>query len=220
MKREWKEYFQLWAEREEFKKKVKRSHERVERAECHNPAILFSGGKDSTVGLHIVLQHYPDILVFHYDYTFNIPRGIEKEIIKNAREIGAKNLIVEHEKYRIPDDRGFFSSVHHFLRDNNIDCVFSCLRVEESARRKAIIKDGIRFQGVKNVHVIAEWTWRDVWAYIVKNKLPYLAVYDKYAELEGWDRARFTAFFSQDLDFLGKSNVDGYLMWRWKGKLS
>jgi len=219
MEERWRRYFLKWAESEIFDEKVRKTHERVATSNCKNPALLFSGGKDSTVGLHIALQHYPDLLVFHYDYTYNIPREIEREIIRIAKALGVRNLFVKKEKARIPDDRGFFASVYRFLRENNVDCVFSCLRAEESSKRKTLIREGKPFQGVRNVHIIYDWTWRDVWAYIVSNNLPYLRVYEKYAEVEGWDKARFTAFFSPDLDFLGKSNVDGILMWKWKNIL-
>ena len=219
MEERWRRYFQKWAESEIFAEKLKKTHKRVANSNCNNPTVLFSGGKDSTVGLHIALQHYPDLLVFHYDYTFNIPRNIEEEIIENMRLLGAKRIIIEKEKAPVPDDRAFFSAVYRFLRENNVDCVFSCLRAEESVKRKTLIKERKPFQGVKNIHIIKDWTWRDVWAYIISNDLPYLSVYDKYAEVEGWDKARFTAFFSKDLDFLGKSNIDGILMWKWKNVL-
>ncbi len=218
MEEEWRQYFLTWAETEIFKKRVQTTHQRLEKAkeECARPAILYSGGKDSTVGTHLALQHFPNLLVFHYDYTFNIPRPIAKEVIEDLKKLGARNIIVAREETPVPDDRGFFSAVHKFIRENWVDCIFSCLRAEESKKRKALTTRSDQFHGVRNIHIIKDWTWKDVWAYIVSMKLPYVSVYDKYGPVEGWDKVRFTAFFSPDLDFLGKSNVDGVLMWKYR----
>jgi len=218
MKEEWRELFLRWSETEAFAEKLRNAHRRLEEAKrlCRRPAVLYSGGKDSTVGVHLTLQHFPEVLIFHYDYTFNIPRPIAAEILENLRKLGAKNIIVAREEKPVPDDRGFFSAVNRFIRECEVDCIFSCLRAEESKRRKALTASDGRFQGARNIHIIKDWTWKDVWAYIVSKNLPYVSVYDKYAEVEGWDKARFTAFFSPDLDFLGKSNIDGVLMWRYR----
>lgn len=218
MDEEWREFFLLWSETEGFKAKLRATHKRLEEAKkhCKRPTILYSGGKDSTVGVHLALHHFPDILIFHYDYTFNIPRPVAVEILENLKKLGAKNVVVAREEKPVPDDRGFFSAVNRFIQEREVDCVFSCLRAEESRKRKALTQKDGRFQGVRNIHILKDWTWKDVWAYIVSRGLPYLSVYDKYAELEGWDKVRFTAFFSPDLDFLGKSNVDGVLMWRYR----
>ncbi|WP_456478143.1 phosphoadenosine phosphosulfate reductase domain-containing protein [Geoglobus ahangari] len=217
MEREWREFFLLWAETEDFEERVRRAHERLEaiKENFSSPAILFSGGKDSTVGVHLALHHFPDIPVFHYVYSFEVPEQVEREILANARKLGVRNLVVRKEKTRLRDDRGFFSEVWKFVRDYRIDCIISCLRAEESRWRKTLTSKGItEFQGVANVHVIRDWTWKDVWAYIVKNGLPYLSVYDRYGELEGWDEVRFAGFFFYDGEYLNKESVDRFLMWR------
>jgi len=41
---------------------------------------------------------------------------------------------------------------------------------------------------------IADWTWLDVWVYIISNNLPYLLYYDDYGEIVGWDRVRLSTF--------------------------
>ena len=52
----------------------------------------------------------------------------------------------------------------------------------------------------------------DVWAYIVSNGMHYLSIYDKYAKVLGWDKARFTMLFSRGLMHMGGSYyVDGVL---------
>lgn len=63
---------------------------------------------------------------------------------------------------------------------------------------------------------MAQWTWQDVWAHIVRNSLPYVSVYDDVAELVGYERARFASFFDRDLYHLGTENVDNVLHWKWR----
>ena len=220
MEDKWKRYFIKWSETEMFQQKVREAEDIISTAGRYsNPAILFSGGKDSTVGVHLTLQQFPNIPIFHYDFTYNMPRPIAKELIDNLKAIGGKNIIIEKEYSKVKGDKGFFSAINKFLKDNNVDVVLSCLRAEESGKRKRLIDDKKDFLGVRNIFPIGSWDWRDVWAYIVVNNLPYPKVYDKYAKFYGWDKARFSAFFSEDLDYLGARNVDNVLMWKIRNKL-
>ena len=60
------------------------------------PYIAYSGGKDSSVVLHLVLAQEPNIMVLHWDYgRYYIPRWLEKEIIQNAKKMGAKRIRIE-----------------------------------------------------------------------------------------------------------------------------
>jgi 3'-phosphoadenosine 5'-phosphosulfate sulfotransferase (PAPS reductase)/FAD synthetase len=65
---------------------------------------------------------------------------------------------------------------------------------------------------------LQDWTYMDVWAYIISNNLSYPSVYDKYAELDGWDKVRFHSFFDPSMDKFGRSNVDGVLLWKFKNR--
>ncbi len=218
MKREWREYFETWARTEEFRKKVQKAHERLRWVgqNFKNPAVLFSGGKDSTVGVHLALQHFPRLRVFHFVYhPSEIPTDIGREILRNAKLLGIRDIVIRREKKRLEDDRWFFFEVRKFIREYNVDCIISCLRAEESKRRRRLIIKSLYFHGVPNVHVIKDWTWKDVWAYIISRKLPYLSIYDKYAELVGWDNVRFAGFFYYTQECLNNESVDKHLMWRY-----
>ena len=55
-------------------------------------------------------------------------------------------------------------------------------------------------------------TWKDVWAYIISNNLPYPSIYDRYAEVLGYDKVRLVTFFDNEFEKLGAPYLDGVLM--------
>jgi PP-loop superfamily ATP-utilizing enzyme len=84
----------------------------------NKPYIAFSGGKDSTCILHLVLQQKPDIMVLHWDFgPYKLPRVIENQILENAKKIGARNIQVYTSKeYQKGKMFLRFSNVISFLR--------------------------------------------------------------------------------------------------------
>ena len=64
------------------------------------PAVLYSGGKDSLVLLHMVMRQNNQIPVYYsdsgYDYEsqqIKMPKAMTDDIVKIGREAGAKNPI-------------------------------------------------------------------------------------------------------------------------------
>lgn len=189
------------------------------------PYIAYSGGKDSTVMLHLIIQENPMIHVLHWDYGFYlIPRKIEKKIIENAKIIGATNFIVltsplyKELKRNLKNVWGkeFMEKELPKLRREGFDCSFIGLRAEESSKRKAKTKGK---QGkdnfMDNIYPINNWTYKDIYAYLLKFDVPYLKEhYDKYGKVLGYDKARFVTFF--DPDFPENRALDGVLMWKFR----
>jgi len=215
-----------YAETSEFRAKLIEAQQIISKAlETYNkPYVSYSGGKDSLVVLHLVLQQAPNILVFHWDYgRYYIPRPIEKEILEIAYSVGVKNLkVATSPLYRKLKrkainvlGRELFGRVIPQLKQEGYDAVFLGLRKEESIKRKLRITRGI-FYDLPEVWPIQNWSWKDVWSYIFSRQLPYLSVYDVYAPLIGWDKVRFVTLFDPEFDKLGTSNVDSLLMWRFK----
>ena len=228
MERQWKEYFLTWSKTEEFRAKLDEAKSTIAEAleRFEKPYIAYSGGKDSTALMHMVLQQNSDITVVHWDYgKYYIPRPLHREILKIARKCGAKNLIVlTSPLYDVLKrnakgvlSRCFIGIEVPKLIKQGYDCAFLGLRAEESVRRRIRTEGFYEYdkRGIWNVFPLRNWTWRDVWAYIVSNTVPYLrSFYDKYGSLLGWDKVRFVTLFDPEFDRFGSTNVDKYLMWK------
>ncbi len=211
--------FLLWTETSEYKEKIEATKAIIKEAlKNHRQSyVAFSGGKDSTTMLHLILQQDPTILVFHYDYGKYMPRKLEKEIIKNAKEMGVKNFYVDSGQNWY---RTFFGRIEKNLVKKGYDLVFVGIRKEESYKRRRRIKKGTFLGKIDECWPLKNWTWKDVWGYIVKNNLSYPSVYDKYIELLGYDKARFVTFFDHEFDKFGSSNLDGFLLWKERNSLT
>jgi phosphoadenosine phosphosulfate reductase len=186
----------------------------VEKGKC---VVAFSGGKDSTVLLHLALQVDPELRVFHWDHGSQLmPREFEEEIIANARQIGAKNLVVKGSSLLERSDARsnfrvwylvFWNTLHMTRRAEAWDFQFVGLRKEESCKRRVTIAEHKQWG---EVYPLADWSWRDVWAYIVSKNLPYPKVYDVYGPVLGWDQARLVTFFDQEFEKFGSLYLDGF----------
>lgn len=228
MDKRWHEYFLLYSQTEEFQKKLELSKNIIEKAltEFKKHYISYSGGKDSTALMHMVLKQKEDTTVIHWDFgRYYIPRKLHNEIINNARRCGAKNLLVltsplyDKLKRNAQGILGkcFIGIEIPKLIKQGYDCAFIGLRAEESVKRKLKTQEYYEYdkRGIMNVYPLRDWTWRDVWAYIISNNVPYLdSFYDKYAKLLGYDKARFVTLFDKEFDKFGSENIDRYLMWR------
>lgn len=238
MNNAWRETFLIHSRTTEFHKKVYEADEIIACAlrKHQKPYVAFSGGKDSTCVLHLVLQQRPDTMVLHWDYgRYYIPRPIHTEIVANAKKIfdmspsgGGKGeeirlRIETSEKY---DQLGknarnvigteMIEKLIPQLIKEGYDAVFVGLRAQESIKRKLRIKAGRALSAIPEIWPVQSWSWLDVWAYIVSNNIPYLSYYDRYGPVVGWDKARFTTLFDPEFDKLGASNVDGVLSWRFR----
>jgi len=222
-----KEVLRKWAETDEHKQKVEESQKLISRAltKARKPYVAFSGGKDSTCVLHLVLQQKPDVLVLHWDYgPYYIPRWLEAEFIENAKKIGAKNIRVEtsSEYKRLGRKainvlgRDYIGKILPKLKEEGYDLAFVGLRKEEAVKRKLRIESGTHIGPIPECWPVGSWSWRDVWAYIFSRGLPYASIYDEYAPVVGWDKVRLVTFFDPEFDKFGNSNLDGVLMWRFR----
>lgn len=83
--------WQAWS----LEAKIEYAHERIDKAlaELEQPCVAFSAGKDSTVLLHLVLQHKPDVLVMYGNTSIEFPecvrfaRWLRDEWELNYREV-------------------------------------------------------------------------------------------------------------------------------------
>jgi len=221
----WKETFNLHAQTEDFKNRVKEANEIISKAlKRYNPYVAFSGGKDSTVMVHLVLRQKPDIMILHWDYgRYYIPRVYHEEIKRIIKKMGRDLRIETSPLYNSLKrkainvlGREMFGKLIPKLMDEGYNAVFVGLRAEESPKRKRRIKADKSLSPIKEFFPLKNWRWLDVWAYLVSNNVPYLSFYDKYCPVLGYDKARFTTLFDPEFDRLGASNIDGVLSWRFR----
>ena len=182
------------------------SLERVRKAldVCHNPVIMFSGGKDSTCILHLVRSVNPDIPAL-FENT-----GVEaKETMDYIKNID--NILItksDHTFWQIVDRYGYpgikSSQRSHdgnkccvylkhkpgqkMMRQKGFDLAFFGLTMSESRNRMMLLKRKGSLYYAKSDKIwkcnpIMDWTESDVWTYIKYNKIPYNSGYDK-----GWLR--------------------------------
>ena len=218
-----REMFLMHSETDEYKSAMSYVDDVITDAlsQYKKPIISFSGGKDSLVMMHRILKHDKNIMVFHWDYgRYYVPRDIESatiDIIKsmNADYIVETSTLYEIEK-RNPSNvfyRVFFGHTIKMMKKAEYDLSFVGLREQESLKRKRKINDKpFRQNIIDECYPLHKLTWKDIWAYIISNDLPYLKIYDKYAKLIGYDKVRFATFFDAEFDKLGASNIDGFLM--------
>lgn len=218
-----REMFLFHSETDEYKHAMRHVDEVINNALSlyNKPILSFSGGKDSLVMMHRILKHDKTVMVFHWDYgKYYIPSEIEKDVIDIMINMRANYIIESSTLYenakRTPSNifyRVFFGHVRKRLKFEKYDLQFIGLREEESLKRKRKI-DSKPFRGdfIDECYPLHKLTWKDVWAYIVSNNLPYLKIYDDYANLLGYDKARFVTFFDPEFDKLGASNIDGVIM--------
>ena len=165
-------------------------------------AVSFSGGKDSLVVLHQLLQKDPNILVIFVDTTISIPENVE--YVKNLADEWGFDLRI----YKPPKD--FFTKLlekriwprkntrwcytelkmrafQKALRELGLDGFYTGLRREESIRRR---DRPIKYWNVKArywlVNPIIDWSSRDVEVYIKKHDLPLNPCYRFYGTTGCW----------------------------------
>lgn len=223
-----KEMYMIYSETEEYQEAITQLHDNISEAfsKYNNPYVAYSGGKDSLVMTHAVLQQYPNTLVFHWDYgPYYMPRELEIEVLKMAKSIGAKNIKVDSTgMYKIKKreaisvlGRMLYGRVMPELKAEGYDLAFVGLRAQEGRKRARRVADLFENDSVlPNCYPIRHMKARDIWSYIISNGLPYCSHYDLYASILGYENVRFCTFFDKEFDKYGNSNIDGVLMTQFK----
>ncbi len=203
----WRKTFRAWSKRDEYKKNLREAKRSLRKVlDTHNCIVLYSGGKDSLVVLHLTLQYDPNIPVYHYSagYDYEVmqmkePKAVRDEIIGIAYKVGVKPGRLHIAGGDGPSHRKFFGQLRRVMDEESCDVELLGIRAGESITRRERVKDAplVKREGSRLVcFPIKSWSWMDVWAYIVSNDLPYLSLYDEYARVYGYDRARWSMLFS------------------------
>lgn len=221
MNKETIEMLKMWANTDEYIEAIELANANIQSviSTYTRPVCAYSGGKDSLVMTHMVLQHAPDCTVFHWDYGKNlVPRDVHIETIRIAKEIGAKNIVVDgmDDKRTVSQkwNRGLFGRALPRLAALGHDVNFVGLRAQESGKRvKKTQSLCVHRKPIDEAYPIRHLDWKDIWAYILSNSLPYLHHYDLYSTVQPLELVRFSSFFDPDVELHGASPaLDGILM--------
>lgn len=199
--------FRLHARKINYHSRVQTALKTIEThlAHSHTPYIAVSGGKDSTVLLALCRHVNPKLDAVHLDMNAAYPEtDALLATYSNLHRIAVMDKLAGFKSKGIRD-----RSTSHFnndwMRDYPYDGYFYGLRAEEAAgRRKLLQMKGKSFQLANGYHVcqpIVDWTYEDVWAYIVTHNLQYNALYDGM-----WDRPKH----SQRVSSFGLSKALNY----------
>lgn len=173
----------------------------LKRAE--KPYVAFSGGKDSTVLLHLVRQVDDSVPALFGDDEHLMP-GTEKLLCETdnvKRLCGPVNHCEWYQSWsERPADISSFNppgewvvcnprvgSVVTYARREGYDGAAVGLRTEESGQRTVHVRSrGKLFfakgKGVWQCYPLADWSTRDIWAYIASRVVPYHHAYDRMTE--------------------------------------
>jgi 3'-phosphoadenosine 5'-phosphosulfate sulfotransferase (PAPS reductase)/FAD synthetase len=194
----------LWEKTEEYKKTItvaKNIIRKALRETTKNYGISYSGGKDSTVLLHMVKLICPDCPVIiqcdDCDWPEKLPyvESILRDY-SNVHYVYPKESVLNYIKSLEDKTESICSQTHELTRDFflnpifdkykelDLDGVFLGLRKEESYGRKmnAITHGHTYFNKSKNIWVsqpIAYLKVKDVFAYLVSNNIPINPCYFK-----------------------------------------
>lgn len=196
MNQRWRRFFADWATTGRHRHLVAETSHTIAWTLAHSrkPLVSFSGGKDSTVLTHLVLRQDPEVTVLHWDYGERLlPRHIEQGYLDALQLLRARHVrVFRREDFTVGFYQAFFGSVVPQLAAEGFDTEFVGLRNEESGRRRRRIAKRESLTDIVECWPLAAWRWEDVWAYIVEHDLPYPAIYDEMAEIEGWGSLRLS----------------------------
>ena len=179
----------------------------VAKALEHRVYAAWSGGRCSTVALHLTLSQKPDIpVVFtntgvEYPETVKYVRSMAKEWALNFHELKPEtNFWAVVRVYGFPQLRGSGPPGRPrrpmcckilkedppttFARENGLDGMITGIRAEESrARALGIYQVGPCYYAKRDrfwkFHPVAVWSLKQLMAYIEENKIPLNPLYEK-----------------------------------------
>jgi phosphoadenosine phosphosulfate reductase len=168
-----------------------------------NLAVAFSGGKDSLVVLHLVLDENPNVPVIYNNTTVEFPETLQY-VRKLHKEWGFDMQVT---RCRVPFlkavlERGWATHenrwcckpykdfpAQEFLLANNIAAEVTGTTRTESIYRRSLTAFKLPKKPPQMIRVnpIYDWNSWEVWRYIRENDLPYNPLYDKgYKRIGCW----------------------------------
>lgn len=224
----WKKTFQMRIKQREYKKRISEATTNIKQIlnSPYKPIIEYSGGKDSIVLTHLIMQQNNKIPVFNHHpgygkYSKQIYRTqkTHKEIMSIAKKLGVKDITVTNTPFCTPDPndyliQDYFPELFKVMEKKHCDLELLGIRGEESINRRHRVKGPlIRQENHRTVAFpIRYLSWMDIWTYITEKNLPYPHEYDIRAQIVGYDKVRFTSTYNENALYQGGSYyLDGVL---------
>lgn len=156
-----------------------------------NPAIAWTGGKDSTVLLHLVRsvtnKKLPIMFIDHqnhFEETLKFVKRLNEEWQLNLITVGNKEAIAAYKKERDVAKRKELArivkikSIAEAIERYKWDSLFVGIRWDEHPARSQE-KSVSKRENHDRLHPILNFTERDIWDYIYLYKVPYNPLYDQ-----------------------------------------
>ena len=190
--------FLLYARRPAFVYRVKLAQERITEwlSLAKNPYIAFSTGKDSTCILDLVRTQAKETPAVYFDANCAYPESetllaeienliqfpTDEPLLDSLARLGLRTPLDDTMETLV------YRPAKRLIARYRFDGMCYGLRAEENeGRRKHAQSHGAVFylkrDGVTACQPIHDWTYNDVWAYIVTRNLAYCGVYDKLWDL-------------------------------------
>lgn len=167
-------------------------------AHCAKPYIALSGGKDSTVTLHLVRSVCPDVIAVWGDDEWHVPETLDylsgvADLVRVAARRKHHDLFTawdgtgDDRPAALPPDRVWApEGFKTWIRATGFDGVALGLRSDENRYRDTARRvRGLLYRtktGLWQCWPIGDWSVLDVWGYLVSREVPYNAAYDRMDE--------------------------------------
>lgn len=187
--------FSIYARLLSHQRKVARARERIAEfiGRTQHPYVAFSAGKDSACVLHLVREQasgtpavyfdaqcaYPEVrtLIGRTDNLITFPA--DEPFLETLQRVGLFAPALE----RITMQTTVWGPAARLIARYGFDSVAYGLRADESRGRRAHARrNGAVFQyvsGLWGCQPIWDWTYDDVWAFILTTHIPYCGTYDR-----------------------------------------
>lgn len=189
--------FQLHAKTKQYRWRVEQARQRVSEwfSLVTNPYIAFSTGKDSTCVLALVREQRPETPAVYLDADCSYPESeallrVTPNCIRFPADEPFLDTLARHgldggaELDRATMQSTVWGPIKRLIAEHQFDGVAYGLRAQEShGRRMNAYTRGAVFRyrrdGLWACQPLWDWSYDDVWAFIVTNNLPYCGVYDR-----------------------------------------
>jgi phosphoadenosine phosphosulfate reductase len=159
-------------------------------------------GPEGCIIIHILAEIEPKVRVFNLDTGYQFAEtlqlrdriaeryGIEVELVRPDTTVAEYEVLHGGPVYKTSPDRCCHDRKIVPLRRAvaGADAWISSIRADQSAHRaRANVVDWDAKFGLVKVNPLLRWTKRDVWAFVVANKVPYNPLHDQgYPSIGCW----------------------------------